>query len=243
MTAAARLAAACALVAGGCGLGVGPYQPRRDAYATAGGARADLHFDEAERRAAHQAAKRQRVRELGGGETPMYAFGGGYYVGIKQGVSQTRAGDGAWSARVYAFEVHAGFFHAVLRDRVVLGTSLFAVGYGTGDRAATSSARYVGAGGELAVKLGVTDSLSLRTAGGRLHGRATLEEAMVEEDATTGAWRAAAGLDWVVARVHGNDLVLTTEAQLARTGEITLLGQPRNVEARALLFELVLVGI
>lgn len=243
MRALAGLAGACALVAGGCGLGVGPYQPRRDAYATAGGARADRRFDEAERRAAHQAAKRQKVRDLGGGETSMYAFGGGYYVGVKQGASQTRAGDGAWSSSVYAFEVHAGLFQAVLRDRVVLGTNLFAVGYGTGDSGSTASARYVGAGGELALKLGVTDRLALRTAVGRLHGRATLEEAMIEEDATTGAWRAAAGLDWVVARLLGNDLVLTTEAQLARTGEVTLVGQPRAVAARALLFELVLVGI
>lgn len=249
MTVAARLAGAGGLVAvvvivGGCGLGVGPYQPRRDTYATAGGSRADLHFDEAERRAAHQAAKRLKVREVGGGETSMYAFDGGYYVGVKQGASQTRAGDGAWSASVYAFEVHAGFFQAVLRDRIVVGTNLFTVGYGTGNSTARSRARYVGAGGELALKVGVTDALAFRTAGGRLHGRASLEEAMVDDDdATTGAWRAAAGFDWVIARVHGNDLVLTTEAQLARTGLVTLLGQPRQVDARALLFELVLVGI
>jgi hypothetical protein len=239
-----KAATALLLLAGGCGLGVGPYQPKRDAYATAGGARPDLHFDEAERRAEHQKAKQLRVRELGGGEAPMYAFDGGYYVGVKQGASQTRAGDGPWGSSVYAFEAHAGFFESVLRDHLVVGTSVFGVGYGTGGSPTSmSSARYVGAGLELAAKLGLTEKLSLRTAGGRLHGRATLEEAMVEDQATSGAWRAAAGIDWVVARLHGNDLVLTTEAQLARSAEVMLMGTPRHVDARALMFELVLVGI
>jgi hypothetical protein len=60
------------------------------------------------------------------------------------------------------------------------------------------------------------------------------QERIGDARTTSGAWRGAAGIDWVVSRLHGNDLVLATEAQYART---TL------VEARALMFELVLVGI
>lgn len=230
-------------LAGGCALGVGPYQPRRDAYATAGGSRPDLHFDEAERRAAHQAAKQLRVRELGGGESPMYAFDGGYYLGVKQGASQTRAGDGAWSGSVYAFEVHAGFTESVLSDHLLVGTNLFGVGYGTGNDATMASARYLGFGAELAAKVGVTSSLALRLAGGRLHGQSKLEEVLTDESATAGAWRVAGGFDWAAARLHGNDLVITAELQDARAGEVTLLGRAAQIDARAVMFELVLVGI
>ncbi len=244
MTGAATALVASVLAASsGCGVGVGPYQPRRDGFATAGGARPDLRFDEHERRAAHQAAKQLTLPERGGGQTAMYAFDGGYYVGVKQGASQTRAGDGPWSSSTYAFELHAGFFESVLADHLVVGTSLFAVGYGTGNASQMIGGRYVGVGLELAAKVGITRSLALRAGGGRMHGQATVDDGMTEEDAPAGAWRAAAGLDWVIGRLHGNDLVLTAELQQARTAEVALLGQPRSIDARALLFELVLVGI
>ncbi len=240
-----RVAALSALAAvTGCGLGVGPYQPRRDSYATAGGARPTLDFSDVDRRAAHQAAKRLTLPERGGGDTPMYAFGGGYYVGVKQGVSQTRSGDAAWSGNLYAFEPHAGFFHTLLADRLTLATSVLAVGYGTGDDSSAAVSRYIAGGVELAAKVGVTGSLALRLAAGRLHGSARYDDgAAMGDSAPVGAWRGAAGLDWVMMRIRGNDLVLTTEVQQARTGEVTLLAQPRSIDARALMFELVLVGI
>ncbi|MBK9032863.1 MAG: hypothetical protein IPL61_16590 [Myxococcales bacterium] len=225
-----------------CGAGVGPYQPRRDAWATAGGARPDLSFDEQDRRVAHQAAKRLTLPELGGGTAPMYAFAGGVYLGVKQGASQTRVNDGPWSSTVYAFEGHAGVTQAVLDDRVVLGGNLFAVGYGSGDDAAMARARYLAAGVELSGALGLTPSLAVRAAAGRLYGQARITDAGAEDRAAAGGWRGTAGVDWAWTRVHGNDLIVTAELQGARVDELTLLGAARQLTARALMLELVLVG-
>lgn len=226
-----------------CGAGVGPYQPRRDAWATAGGARPDLSFDEQDRRVAHQAAKRLTLPELGGGTAPMYAFGGGLYLGVKQGASQTRVDDGAWSPAVYAFEGHGGLTHAVLDDRVVLGGNLFAVGYGSGDDRSMASARYLAAGAELAAAVGLTSSLAVRGAVGRTYGQVRRTDAAGDARASAGGWRASAGLDWAWTRLHGNDLVVTAELQGARVDEVALGGRATQLAARALMFELVLVGI
>ncbi|MBL8624606.1 MAG: hypothetical protein JNK64_25075 [Myxococcales bacterium] len=225
-----------------CAAGVGPYQPRRDAWATAGGARPDLHFDEQDRRVAHQTAKRLTLPELGGGTAPMYAFDGGLYLGVKQGASQTRVDDGAWSAAVYAFEGHAGLTHAVLDDRVVLGGNVVAVGYGSGDDQTMASARYLAAGGELSAAVGLTTSLAVRGAVGRLYGQARLATAGGDDRASVGGWRASAGLDWAWPRLHGNDLVVTAELQGARVDEVALGGRATRLAARALMLELVLVG-
>lgn len=226
-----------------CGAGVGPYQPRRDAWATAGGARPDLRFDEQDRKVAHQAAKRLTLPEPGGGTAPMYAFGGGLYLGVKQGASQTRVDDGAWSPAVYAFEGHAGLTQAVLDDHVVLGSNVVAVGYGSGDDQSMASARYLAAGVELAGTLGLTTSLALRGAIGRLYGQARMATAGGDDRASAGGWRASAGLDWAWTRLHGNDVVITAELQGARVDEVALGGRATQLAARALMFELVLVGI
>ena len=233
MTSAGAAAALAAAVAG-CAAGVGPYQPRRDAYATAGVARPDLVFDDADRRAAHQRAKQQRVPELGGGDTAMYAFDGGGYLGVKQGVSQTRRAGGAWSASTYAFEGHATLLHALLDDRLVAGATAFAVGYGTGDGAARGAARYLGVGGELIGKVGLTTALALRATAGRMLGQERIDDGAGQTSATAGAWRATGGLDWAASRLHGNDLVVTAELQAVRAA---------TVDARALMFELTLAGI
>lgn len=225
-----------------CAAGVGPYQPGRDAWATAGGARPDLHFDEQDRRVAHQAAKRLTLPELGGGTAPMYAFAGGLYLGVKQGASQTRVDGGPWSAAVYAFEGHGGLTQA-LGDRVVLGGNLVAIGYGSGDDHTMASARYLAAGGELTGALGLTSALAVRAAVGRLYGQARLSAAGVDDDAGAGGWRATAGLTWAWTRLHGNDLVVTAELHGARVDAVALHGRSTRLDARALLVELVLVGI
>ncbi len=239
-----RTAALVALT--GCGIGVGPYQPRRDKYATAGGASPTLGFDDAGRRAAHQEARKKTLPEvLGGDETSMYAFDGGYYVGVKQGANQTRSSSDAWSGTVYAFEIHTGFFQTLFSDHLTLGANLFAVGYGTGNDTTKATNRYIPGGVELAAKVGLADALAMRASAGVLYGNAEYNEGAGGMKDTAPAWgkRATAGLDLVMFRFHGNDVVLTTEAQLARTDEVTLLARPRHIEARALLFELVLVGI
>lgn len=226
-----------------CAAGVGPYQPRRDAWATAGGARPDLRFDEHDRRVAHQAAKRLTLPERGGGAAPMYVFEGGLYLGVKQGASQTRIDGAAWSPAVYAFEGHAGLTQAVLADRLVIGGNLFAVGYGSGGDRSMALARYLAAGVELGAAVGLTPTLAVRATAGRLHGQARLTDGGRDDDATAGGWRATAGVTWAWARVHGNDLAVSAELQGARVDPVTLLDQPVQLAARALLVELVLVGI
>jgi hypothetical protein len=239
------ISAFAGVVLTGCGLGVGPYQPRRDPYATAGGARPGFAFDEASRRAAHQQAKRETVPEIGGGTTAMYAFDGAYYVGVMQGAGRTREGDGDWGTTRFFMQVHAGFFQTILDDRLTLGVSALAAGYGSGNQSDGPVASYRAAGGELSAKVGLTRSLGLRLGAGLLYGSAEHDDdmAMVQDDAMVAGWRAAGGFDWVFGRLRGNDLVLTIEFHDVRTGRAMLAGTPTHVEARGLGFELVLVGI
>jgi hypothetical protein len=231
------------LAVSGCALGAGPWQPGRDAHSTAGSTQTSMESSDAGRESDHQQAKSKRLPELGGGTTPMYAFDGAYYVGMKQGVGWARDTGASFGSTSFFMEGHAGFGHRLFGDRLVLGVNAFAAGYGTGDQTDQTKVTFVAFGGEAIAKVPLFGGLGLHVAGGPVYGRITRKDGpSMEAHADTGGWRATIGLDWVLMRLFGDDLVLMAELQEIRTGETTVGASSMIAEGRALAFELVLAA-
>jgi F0F1-type ATP synthase membrane subunit c/vacuolar-type H+-ATPase subunit K len=239
MSASTSLAAAlaAALVCGGCALGAGPWQPGRDHLAVAGSKGNIFNSSCERRRRDHQEAKQARVPELGGGNTSAYYMDGSLYLGIKQGVSWTRLGDTDFSDGQYMFELHLTLTQQLFGDRVIVGASAFAAGYGTGDDSSTAPFTYVPFGGELVIKVPLLSGLGLHLTGGPTYGNVTRDD----DGTKVASWggRASFGVDLVLTEVFCEDVVLVVEGQDVRTGALDDFGG-ETFEGRALLFQLAL---
>lgn len=220
-------------VAAGCAGGAGPFQPGRNAYATAGAAAGDTHDQ----------ARARTLPEVHGGETPMYALDGAFYAGMKQGASWSRGTDGAWSDAFFFMEIHAGLAQTVGGDRLTLAASAFVAGYGTGEHQ-SAGVSYVLGGGELVGKVALSERAALRAGGGPVYGWLERDGQTTMESGKVSAWglRAVGGVDYVLMHLGAADVVLVVEAQALKSQDRDLGGVTGSFEGGALAFELVFAG-
>lgn len=226
----------------GCAVGAGPFQPGRAAFATAGARhKAGGGWNQREVHEEHVAAIARRVHGPNG-DGPMYDFDSAYYIGLKQGASWTRESGGAWSPSHYMMEGHATAARMLLGDRLLVGASVFAAGYGSTNQAEALGS-YSAFGAEPFVKLGAGGN-GLRVAAGPMYGRVShrtlVAGVYAKEVDDVAAVRGTVAIDRVLTRLRGNDVLLAAELQYVQVATFDTTDGPIGVEAVGFNLELVL---